>query len=143
MLKCTYHPFPLSQTFKLFEKLAEQDRERQLSEMQKRAESRCVPAAVQELEVNTEPQEGKEEPSPETAPKESASDDGGNVPAPAASDVIVNPQPDSSNSSSDGVSGTPEQGDQAAAATSSEGWVSFTPIINIIITTIVIVIIIK
>ncbi|KAG7218757.1 hypothetical protein INR49_007294 [Caranx melampygus] len=39
-------------TFKLFEKVAEHDRERRQSEMQKREESRSVPPAVQELEEN-------------------------------------------------------------------------------------------
>ncbi|KAJ4921533.1 hypothetical protein JOQ06_024461 [Pogonophryne albipinna] len=41
-------------TFKNFEKLADQDRERQLSEVQRREQSRCVPPALQELEVAEE-----------------------------------------------------------------------------------------
>lgn len=43
-------------TFHLFEKLAAHDRERQLNDLQRRNESRSVPAAVQECEVSSEPQ---------------------------------------------------------------------------------------
>ncbi|XP_071321862.1 nudC domain-containing protein 3 [Trachinotus anak] len=108
-------------TFKLFEKVAEHDRERQLSEMQKREESRCVPQAVQELEVATEPSEETQEPSTEAAQM-----DAGHVSAPAASEANVSPQSDSSGSSSGSSSGGPGQsaeGDQAAAAStnSAEG----------------------
>ncbi|XP_035524258.1 nudC domain-containing protein 3 [Morone saxatilis] len=56
------------QTFKLFEKMADHDRERQLSELQKREESRSVPPAVQELEIAAEPPEGAEEKSSNPPP---------------------------------------------------------------------------
>ncbi|XP_029941282.1 nudC domain-containing protein 3 [Salarias fasciatus] len=48
-------------TFQMFEKLAEQDRERALSLLQRRQESGRVPAAVQELEVSSENAEAKED----------------------------------------------------------------------------------
>ncbi|XP_075963337.1 nudC domain-containing protein 3 [Anarhichas minor] len=44
----------VSKTFRLFEKLAENDRERQQSELQKREQSRRVPPAVPELEIAAE-----------------------------------------------------------------------------------------
>ncbi|KAM9735042.1 nudC domain-containing protein 3 [Menidia menidia] len=74
--------------FKLFEKMADQDRERALGELQRREEVHQAPAAVRELEVASEPGEGAE-PSvatataaqPEAPPTDSAS-----VPTPAASD---------------------------------------------------------
>ena len=92
--------------------MAEQDRERQLSEMQKRAESRCVPQSVQELEVATEPQEEEtEEQSAMAEQTESSPSDAGHVSAPAASEATA-PEP---------------QGDQAAAAASTnsaEQWVT-------------------
>lgn len=99
-------------TFKLFEKMADQDRERVLSEQQRREESRCVPPAVQELEVaSAEPHE--EQQSTEAVQMEGSSSDAGDVSGPA--DV---PQPNSS-----GSSGPVSQGDQAAAAStaSAEG----------------------
>lgn len=43
-------------TFKLFEKVAEHDRERQLNELLRRKESRSVPVAIQEFEVSSQPQ---------------------------------------------------------------------------------------
>lgn len=45
-----------SQTFQAFEKLANQDRERKLIELQKRQEGHCVPPAVQELEITESPE---------------------------------------------------------------------------------------
>ncbi|CAN9504464.1 unnamed protein product [Ophioblennius macclurei] len=48
-------------TFQMFEKMADQDRERALSELQRRQESGRVPAAIQELEVSSENAEVKEE----------------------------------------------------------------------------------
>ncbi|XP_023268212.1 nudC domain-containing protein 3 [Seriola lalandi dorsalis] len=104
-------------TFKLFEKVAEHDRERQLSERQKREESRCVPPAVQELEVATEPREQPQEPSTEAAQEESSPLDTGHVSAPAASEATVSPQPDSSSSS--GGPGQSAEGEQAAAASTN------------------------
>lgn len=107
--------FPL-QTFKLFEKVAEQDRERQLSALQKREESRCVPPALQELEVIAEPPEGTEELSVAAAEQAGGSAvDAGDVSTPAASGATASLQPDSSSSSSSGTSQL-SQGDQAAAA---------------------------
>lgn len=97
--------------------MADHDREQQLSELQKREESRCVPPAVKELEITADPPEGTEEKSREAAPSQSSTSGGGEVPA----EATVNPQPDSS-------SGAPShvpQGDQAAAASShSEEWVN-------------------
>ncbi|XP_040014245.1 nudC domain-containing protein 3 isoform X2 [Xiphias gladius] len=93
-------------TFKLFEKLAEHDRERQLSGMPKSEESRCVPPAVQELEVVTEPQEEREEQSAEAAQMESSPLDAGHVKAPDASDAT----------GSGGAPGPLAQGERAAAA---------------------------
>uniref|UniRef100_G3NAY8 NudC domain-containing protein 3 n=1 Tax=Gasterosteus aculeatus TaxID=69293 RepID=G3NAY8_GASAC len=54
-------------TFKLFEKLAESDRERQHGERRRREESRRVPPAVQELEVAAAAAEEVEERSAEEA----------------------------------------------------------------------------
>lgn len=52
-------------TFKLFEKVAEHDRERQVNELQRRKNSRSVPAAVQEFELSSEPQAECPQPSSE------------------------------------------------------------------------------
>lgn len=98
-------------TFKSFEKLAEQDRERQLSELQKREESRCVPPpAVQELEITSEPREETAEPSAEVESSPAGAKE------PAASDTsepAPHPQPDG---------GSTAQGDEAAGgdATSAD-----------------------
>ncbi|KAM9841847.1 nudC domain-containing protein 3 [Aulostomus maculatus] len=93
-------------TFKSFEKLAE--RERQLSELPRREESRRVPPAVQELEITSAPEEVREEP----AETQSPASDPGCVPEPTS-----NPQPSSTPSSSG-----PErvvQGNQAGASSST------------------------
>lgn len=96
-------------TFKLFEKVADHDRERQLSELQKREESRCVPPAVQELEIAAEPPEGAEECSTEAAQTASS-----------PSEATISPQPDSSSSGGGGGGpGQSAQGGQAAAAGTS------------------------
>uniref|UniRef100_A0A7N6A975 NudC domain-containing protein 3 n=1 Tax=Anabas testudineus TaxID=64144 RepID=A0A7N6A975_ANATE len=79
----------VQKTFKLFEKLAEQDRER-LSELQKREETRCVPPAVQELEVTAEPEETGEQ-SSEAAPMESSAVDAGDVLAPVEPNASSQP----------------------------------------------------
>nr|XP_046230144.1 nudC domain-containing protein 3 isoform X2 [Scatophagus argus]XP_046230145.1 nudC domain-containing protein 3 isoform X2 [Scatophagus argus]XP_046230146.1 nudC domain-containing protein 3 isoform X2 [Scatophagus argus] len=94
-------------TFKLFEKLSDHDRERQLSELQKREESRCVPPAVQELEITAEPPDGTEEQSTEAPQTQSPSSD---VRVASAAET-ASPQPASSS-----TSGQSAQGDQAAAA---------------------------
>lgn len=96
------------QTYKLFEKLADQDREQQLSELQKREESRCVPPAVQELEITAEPPEGTEEQSAGAAKTESSSLDAGD----SSAETAVSPQSDSSSSAPVQV----PQEDQASAA---------------------------
>ncbi|XP_045922168.1 nudC domain-containing protein 3 [Micropterus dolomieu] len=96
-------------TFKLFEKVADHDRERQLSELQKREESRCVPPAVQELEIAAEPPEGAEERSTEAAQTASS-----------PSEATISPQLDSSSSGGGGGGpGQSAQGGQAAAAGTS------------------------
>lgn len=61
------------QTFKLFERLAEQDRERLLTELRRREESQSVPSAVQELEITDESHKVSEEQSSEAAKAESTS----------------------------------------------------------------------
>lgn len=91
-------------TFKMFEKVAEQDRERQLSERQRKEESRSAPPAVQELEVSAEP---PEEQSAAAEQREEPSPDGGDGPA-AASPV---PQP----------AGGGDGGEQATAASTKAG----------------------
>ncbi|XP_072310359.1 nudC domain-containing protein 3 [Eucyclogobius newberryi] len=60
-------------TFKVFEKVAERDRERQLSELQRREESRSVPPAVQELEVSSDSQEEAAHPSAAEAQRDATS----------------------------------------------------------------------
>lgn len=92
--------------------MSDQDRERQLNELQKKEESRCVPPAVQELEITAESPEGTEEQSTEAAQTESSSSDVGDVSA----EATVGPQPNSSSSSSSSAPGQLPQGDQAAAA---------------------------
>ncbi|XP_076615029.1 nudC domain-containing protein 3 [Chaetodon auriga] len=98
-------------TFKLFEKMADHDRERQLSELQKREESQCVPPAVQELEISAEPPEGTEERSTEEAQAERSSLDAGDVSAEAS----VSPQPAGSSSPDQ----APQEEQAAAAGTNS------------------------
>ncbi|XP_008323380.1 nudC domain-containing protein 3-like [Cynoglossus semilaevis] len=113
-------------TFKLFEKVAEHDRERQLSQKQKTAESRCVLAAAQELEVTTELHKDREQPRSEEAKMEEAcSVDAGDVLAPAASALTSNPKPgidcSSSSSRTARVPRPSGQGNQAAdISTNSE-----------------------
>ncbi|XP_054916558.1 nudC domain-containing protein 3 [Poeciliopsis prolifica] len=73
-------------TFGLFEKLAEHDRARALSEQQKREASSRAPPAAQEVEVSCEPfqaTEGKSGVEPSRTQR--ASSDAGQVSAPAAS----------------------------------------------------------
>ncbi|KAK7895458.1 hypothetical protein WMY93_020783 [Mugilogobius chulae] len=96
-------------TFRLFEKVAERDRERQLSELQRREESRSVPAAIQELEVSSESQEEPPHPSTEeaqgnTVPKQ---EDGA---SPAAAAPVQSAQASHSSAEQSAL------GDQAAAA---------------------------
>lgn len=102
-------------TYKLFEKVAEHDRERHLSELQRREESKSVPPAVQELEITSGPQEETKEQSAEKAQTESSPLDSGDVSAPPE----PTKSPQSSSSSGGGGSSAPRQlaqGDQAAAA---------------------------
>lgn len=90
-------------TFKLFEKVADCDRERRLSEVQ-RTKDRPVPAAVQEFEITSEPQAECPQPSTEEAPSDSLAPKAED--APAAQDALPS-------------CSAPErlaQGDQAAAA---------------------------
>ncbi|KAK5852199.1 hypothetical protein PBY51_023687 [Eleginops maclovinus] len=109
-------------TFKVFEKLADQDRERQLSELQRRELGRCVPPALQELELAAEE---TVEQSTEAAQTESSPSDAVDVSAAASSAATVSLQRDDSSSSSSNSSGPGQsaQGDQAAAASaiSTEG----------------------
>lgn len=61
------------QTFNLFEKLAEHDRERLLTELRRREESQCVPPAVQELEITDESHKDSEEQGSEAVQAEGSS----------------------------------------------------------------------
>lgn len=95
-------------TFKLFEQVAEQDRERQLKELQQREEARVVPPAVQELEVAAGPSDGASESEAEPAKTDSSSLPAGPRPVSApSSSQDPSPKPQSS---------SPAQGDQASAA---------------------------
>ncbi|XP_033845771.1 nudC domain-containing protein 3 [Periophthalmus magnuspinnatus] len=96
-------------TFKLFEKVAERDRERQLSELQRREEGRTVPPAVQELEISSDPQE--ESPHPRT--EETQIDTTSKV-EDALSPPLAAPVQDAQQSNSPTKQST--EGDQAAAA---------------------------
>lgn len=98
-------------TFKLFEKLAEHDRERAVSNLKKREETRYVPPAVQELEVASEPCDETKQQSTEAVQMENSPSRSGDVSAPAASGTSVCSQQDSSSSPA-------ICGDQAAAANS-------------------------
>lgn len=102
-------------TYKLFEKMAEHDRERQLSELRRRQESQCVPPpAVQELEVTAE-ETGEQ--NTEAAQAQSSSSLAPKVSAPASSEATGSSEPDSS---SGGGSGQSSQG-AAASSNSAEG----------------------
>lgn len=103
-------------TYKLFEKMAEHDRERQLSELRRRQESQCVPPpAVQELEVTAE-ETGEQ--STEAAQAQSSSSLAPKASAPASSEATGSSEPDSSSGS--GGSGQSSQG-AAASSNSAEG----------------------
>lgn len=67
------------QTYKLFEKLAEHDRERLLTELRKREESQRVPPAVQELEITDESHKVSEEQSSEVVQAEGSSENASDV----------------------------------------------------------------
>ncbi|KAM9307307.1 nudC domain-containing protein 3 isoform 1-T2 [Pholidichthys leucotaenia] len=99
-------------TFKLFEKMAEHDRGRALSELQKREASRCLPPAVEELEVASEEME---EQNSETTPSE-----GGVVSVPAPSEASTGAEAHSSSVVGGGPAG---EGGEAAAgcAKAAEG----------------------
>ncbi|XP_032367053.1 nudC domain-containing protein 3 [Etheostoma spectabile] len=89
-------------TFKLFEKLAEHDRERLQSELQKREEGLCAPPAVQELEIRDQEEPGTEEGSPGEGPA-----------PPSSSGATADPPPDRGGV---GGPGPVARGDQEAAA---------------------------
>lgn len=95
-------------SFHIFERVAEQDRERQGQELQQREEARSLPPVVQNLEVQTEDTvvQSLDAVQREIAP----SGDGEASPASGAA-VAPRPQPQSS------TSARTSQGDQAAAAT--------------------------
>lgn len=95
-------------TFKLFEQVAEQDREKQLRELQQREEAKVVPPAVQELEVAAAPSDGGSGSETEPAKTGSSSSSAGPrlVSAPSSTQD-PSPKPQSS---------SPAQGDQASAA---------------------------
>ncbi|XP_046870747.1 nudC domain-containing protein 3 [Hypomesus transpacificus] len=95
-------------TFRLFERVAEQDRERQRRELQEREEARAVPPAVQELEVTAiQPEEASE---PKTEPAQTATDQLSAGPGPlSASTSKQDPSPQTQSNS-------PAQGSPALAA---------------------------
>uniref|UniRef100_A0A3Q2WJU6 NudC domain containing 3 n=1 Tax=Haplochromis burtoni TaxID=8153 RepID=A0A3Q2WJU6_HAPBU len=76
-------------TYKSFEKLAEHDRERAVSNLKKREETRYVPPAVQELEVASEPCDETKQQSTEAVQMENSPSRSGDVSAPAASGTSV------------------------------------------------------
>lgn len=114
-------PFP-PQMFKAFEKLADQDRERQLMELQKRQEGQCVPPAVQELEITAESPEGTEEKSveaPQTASPTLAAGDASTEPADTTSSSNNSSNNGSGSGSGSSSSGVEPQGHQTATAAAS------------------------
>uniref|UniRef100_A0A3P9C3F8 NudC domain-containing protein 3 n=1 Tax=Maylandia zebra TaxID=106582 RepID=A0A3P9C3F8_9CICH len=76
-------------TYKSFEKLAEHDRERAVSNLKKREETRYVPPAVQELEVASEPCDETKQQSTEAVQMENSPSRSGDVSAPAASGTSI------------------------------------------------------
>uniref|UniRef100_A0A1A8JFM0 NudC domain-containing protein 3 n=1 Tax=Nothobranchius kuhntae TaxID=321403 RepID=A0A1A8JFM0_NOTKU len=99
-------------TFKLFEKLADHDRERMLSEQQKREESKRAPLAVQELEVTCEsPEEMKEQSSTEPSQTDDFHSGTGEGCVAVGPDKSVGPQ---------GSGEAAVQEDQAAAGRTAE-----------------------
>ncbi|KAL0965192.1 hypothetical protein UPYG_G00278010 [Umbra pygmaea] len=106
-------------SFHLFERVAQQDRERQQRELQQRLEARGAPPAVQELEVHATPSLEPSEERSEPAPQEESFVSGSAVPTEASSSApsclaaasITQPQ-------SSSVSPPTSHGDQAAAASS-------------------------
>lgn len=100
-------------TFQAFEKFAAQDRERQ-TELQRRHHSRSVPAAIQELEVSSEPQAESSQPSAEE--KQSGNEERqSSTVSPTVRSAVLEPpsEQDTSPSHRDTESA---QGEQAAAA---------------------------
>ncbi|KAM6902976.1 nudC domain-containing protein 3 [Xenentodon cancila] len=98
-------------TFKLFEKVAEQDRERALMELQRRNETKRLPPAVQEVEVASEKME---ESSTEAVQMESSPPDAEDTTAAAASNTTAGAQ--AAGAQGAGAQGPVAQGDQGAAA---------------------------
>ncbi|XP_034565418.1 nudC domain-containing protein 3 [Notolabrus celidotus] len=109
-------------TYRLFEKVADHDRERKLSELRRKQESQCLPpAAIQELEIAAEE---TEEQSTEGAQAQSSSSDPASVPDPAPSEASGGSQPSSSDSSGTG-SGPTSQGAAACTNPGEEGQGTF------------------
>ncbi|KAJ7988279.1 hypothetical protein DPEC_G00321930 [Dallia pectoralis] len=103
-------------SFHIFERVAQQDRERQQKELQQRLEARTVPPAVQELEV---PGEQPLEPAVEsTEPTVSASSAAGSGEPSDASSSTPSSTPSTSQSQSSCVIQSTVQGEQAASASS-------------------------
>ncbi|XP_004074512.1 nudC domain-containing protein 3 [Oryzias latipes] len=92
-------------TFRLFEQMADQDRQRALSQLQNAEESRGVPPAVQELQVSSEPPKAEERSSVEAPQPESAASEAPD--AAAAAGEAAAPS---------GRGAPSSQGDEAAAA---------------------------
>lgn len=94
------------QTFKLFEKLAEHDRERLLTELRQREESQSVPPAVQELEIADESHKVSEERSSEAVQAEgssvNAADESSQLKAGSSSERSSSSVPDQASAASKG-----------------------------------------
>ncbi|KAM4635022.1 nudC domain-containing protein 3 [Polymixia lowei] len=100
-------------TFKLFERVAEQDKERHLRELQQREETTTVPPVVQELEVKSEIQQETLEQNTEAAAAESSPPGAVEPSSSATSKPATSPQPHGSSPAQ------PSQGDQANAASTN------------------------
>lgn len=92
-------------TFRLFEKVAEHDREKQLNELQRRKDSTSVPAAIQEFELSSEPQAESPQPNSKEAHSDTLDPKVEDVPTAQAENVLP----------SCSVTEMFGQGDQAAA----------------------------
>ncbi|XP_029693094.1 nudC domain-containing protein 3 isoform X6 [Takifugu rubripes] len=101
-------------TFKLFEKLADHDRERLLTELRRRDESQCVPPVAQELEISESHKEPEEQ-RVEAAQLESSSANA----VEGSSQVTVCSSSETGSSSGGGSSGGGSSGGGAPAQASA------------------------
>lgn len=115
MISSLYEPviWSVFQTFKLFEKLADHDRERLLTELRRKEESQCVPPVAQELEISDESHKQPEEQRVEAAQLESSSSNA----------VEGSPQATVCTSSETSSSGGGAPAQASAASKGSDQWV--------------------